>query len=102
MRFACLRQEFEIRNVEFEMVCLPAAGLRKARGEKWEAETWGSNSKKGRNIEHSTLNIEWGKEIRHGLLTWRGTRFWRWLKVKAESGFRNGERGLRENAEIGV
>ena len=43
MRFACLRQEFEIRNVELEMVCLPAAGLRKAKGEKWEAATWGLN-----------------------------------------------------------
>jgi len=39
MRFACLRQEFEIRNVELEMVCLPAAGLRKAKSEKWEAES---------------------------------------------------------------
>jgi len=32
--FACPGQEFEIRNVELEMVCLPAAGLRKAKGGK--------------------------------------------------------------------
>jgi len=38
MRFACLRQEFEIRNVELEMVCLPAAGLRKAKSKKQKAK----------------------------------------------------------------